>query len=341
MRHSPARPLWAAVLTLSAFGAGLASAQNVVEARSQKIEAALQEWANENKIEQYSLAVGYEGKIVHRAAKAQANGDSAPLASLSKAVTGACVMALESAGLLDRNDRLGKILGDEHALISGNSKSRVITITQLLTHTSGLRPDTTQGRIHNWKFARSNRIGKRAREGLANDANKGKAGAFFYNNSNYFILGAVIEHVTGKPYEKACPDVLPYLREMPTLRVSEKWLAIAPIGGWEASSADYLSFVMKSYGPGSGVQQNEWSLPAADIGRGAFYGPGVLYRKNRTRGHNVWHTGLLCNPDKKDDHGSFFAIWGTTWSVAVTFNKCTTFKQLIKLDQSLAKAALR
>jgi len=121
------------------------------------------------------------------------------IGSVTKQFTAAAILLLEQEGKLSVDDDLRKHLPDFP------TSGRVIRIEHLLTHTSGIRSYTDMPDF-----------GKRMREDMSVD----EAIALFrneplafepgekyaYNNSGYFLLGAIIEKASGKTYEA-------YLRE--------------------------------------------------------------------------------------------------------------------------------
>ncbi|MGE5430791.1 MAG: serine hydrolase, partial [Syntrophomonadaceae bacterium] len=81
-----------------------------------------------------------------------------------------------------------------------------ITIHMLLTHTSGIPSYTSQpefsGKISKMYYKPDDFI----KEQCSGDLQFEPGSKIVYNNSGYFILGAIIEHVTGLSYEKALRD---------------------------------------------------------------------------------------------------------------------------------------
>jgi CubicO group peptidase (beta-lactamase class C family) len=125
-----------------------------------------------------------------------------PILSITKTMTATAVLKLQEERKLSVRDRLSKYFAD---FPNGNK----ITLHHLLTHTSG---------IHNY----SDYVGiedsmityyPMAKERILNqitsqppDFPPGKG--YSYNNSGYYLLGLIIEKVTGKPYESVIREMI-------------------------------------------------------------------------------------------------------------------------------------
>ena len=118
------------------------------------------------------------------------------LGSVTKQFTSMLIMQLVEEGKLSLDDKLA----DRLPYYRKETGSKV-TIHQLLNHTSGI-PSYTD--IPNFMRDRS-RLPLPLRELVtthcSGDLGFEPGSKFAYNNSGYVILGAVIEHITGKTYE--------------------------------------------------------------------------------------------------------------------------------------------
>ncbi len=160
---------------------------------------------------------GGSGVIWEGAAGLTAGPGSAPMtadtpfevASITKAVTAATILRLVEDGRLSLDSRLGQVLpANEARGFDGR-----ITIRQLLSHTSGLPDYWTDGpkdRGGNNVFIQSfnsapnhtwvpPEILTYARQIPA----KRPGSSFHYSDTNYILLGRVIEHLTGQPLQTA------------------------------------------------------------------------------------------------------------------------------------------
>ena len=117
------------------------------------------------------------------------------LASVTKQFTGMCIMILSDKGLLDVNDKIGKY-------IEGIDHGNEITIHQLLTQTSGIDNNLyDQDAFSNIQSGESIvEIIEKLRKGKFELGYK--PGTYFsYCNINYYLLGYIIEKVSGLSYE--------------------------------------------------------------------------------------------------------------------------------------------
>jgi CubicO group peptidase (beta-lactamase class C family) len=116
------------------------------------------------------------------------------IGSVTKQFTAAAILLLEEAGKLSVQDDLRKHLPDYP------TRGRVITIEHLLTHTSGIRSYTDMpsfGENIRKDLAVDEVIALFKDEPLAFEPGE----KYAYNNSGYFLLGAIIEKASGKSYE--------------------------------------------------------------------------------------------------------------------------------------------
>jgi CubicO group peptidase (beta-lactamase class C family) len=111
------------------------------------------------------------------------------IASISKQFTAAAILKLEQEGRLKVEDPIGKFLGSVPA------DKAPITLHMLLTHTSGL-PDVL-GDDEYEPVSREVLV----RRALAADLVRVPGKRFWYSNAGYSLLAAVVEIVSGKPYE--------------------------------------------------------------------------------------------------------------------------------------------
>ena len=117
------------------------------------------------------------------------------LGSLTKQFTAALVMQLQQEGKLRVEDPVSKYLADTPA---GWAK---ITLANLLGHTSGIHNFTSEKDFGDWAASPHTHAEELARiEKPPLDFEPGSK--FQYSNSNYEVLGMVIEKVSGEPYEK-------------------------------------------------------------------------------------------------------------------------------------------
>jgi CubicO group peptidase (beta-lactamase class C family) len=128
------------------------------------------------------------------------------IASITKPVTVAAAMTLVDAGKLALDDPVEKYLPEFSEQTDTNSVHQVITIRQLMSHTSGLVPNPPTRRSawpiggpldDSWLEQKLSDIVQT----IAKSQLRFKPGTKFeYSNSALFVLGRVIEVVSGKAY---------------------------------------------------------------------------------------------------------------------------------------------
>ncbi len=124
--------------------------------------------------------------------------DQFGIGSVTKSVTAAQVMQLVEAGDLALDDPADQYLPTELGF-----DAKGATIRQLLSHRSGFRDpeedwDLENDRQHVWT---SSEVIKLTREPTSSVGS-----VFEYSNANYFLLGAIIEQVRGRPLAEVLRD---------------------------------------------------------------------------------------------------------------------------------------
>lgn len=116
------------------------------------------------------------------------------MASGGKMFTALCVAKLVEDKKLNFNDRITKYIEG----FSDKSKADKITIHHLLTHTSGVEQYWWGQKSD--AFSNATTINDHLKMVLAAGLKIEAGKEYEYNNSNYILLGAIIEKVTGKDY---------------------------------------------------------------------------------------------------------------------------------------------
>lgn len=200
------------------------------------------------------------------------------IASTTKLFTTALIMRLQAAGKLQLNDKISgflpaAVLNGLH-LYQGKEHAGNITIAHLLAHRSGL-PDYFQGKgpsgksiedelmaghDQGWTFEQAIACSKTMKPLFAPGA-KGKA---HYSDTNFQLLGRIIELVSGQSYAVYCeqqllallglkstylyqntrdtvPKVLYYKNK--ELHIPKAMASFGPDGSMVSTSADMLVFI--------------------------------------------------------------------------------------------------
>ena len=198
------KTLFAILLTLAFAGGGYA--QTVDKA---KLDQFFDRLAEKNKA-MGSLVITKDGKVLYTRAigYSQTNGtEKKPLtaanrfriASITKMFTAAMILQLVEEGKLKLTDTLDKFFPQ-----IPNAKK--ITIAQILSHRSGIpnvrRDQNSQGNVNTTPITKDEVLALivKATPDFEPDSKQS------YSNSGYFLLGLIIEKLTGKPYEEALKE---------------------------------------------------------------------------------------------------------------------------------------
>lgn len=165
----------------------------------------------------FALASPSRGWSWERTSDAASGRGQYFIASATKLYVTALAMQLRHEGLLDPSAPAAAYLDPQviagiHVLDGVDSSARV-TVAELLSHTSGIadyfeqrRHDgtTTIGRALDEDFSWSlDEVLRITREDLTPRFPPSSPGRAFYSDTNYQLLGAVVEAVTGTSYEEA------------------------------------------------------------------------------------------------------------------------------------------
>ena len=202
--------LFALLISAAALGQKpvAATGPNVLK---KELQAKLDEWHKGGKFpgatlgvvlangESFGLAVGYSD----RDAKTPMRPDDRMLAgSVGKTFAAATALQLVDEGKLNLDNKISKYFGKE-AWFSRLPNSADITVRQLMNHTSGLvryefketfTKDLTANPMKVW--TPEERLAYLFGEKAAFEAGKG----WDYSDTNYIVLGMIIEKVTGKKF---------------------------------------------------------------------------------------------------------------------------------------------
>ena len=173
------------------------------------------------------------------------------LGSITKQFTATLILQLIGEGKLSLETKLSDAL----PYYRKDTGAR-ITIHQLLNHTSGI-PSYT-GRPDFMRDVARDPYGVRefVEKFCSGDLEFEPGSRYAYNNSGYFLLGAIVEHLTGKSYEKVLAErvLVPlgmratgYDRSAPILEKRARGYSRGPAG---VTNADYLDMSLP-YAAGS------------------------------------------------------------------------------------------
>ncbi|MCY4179183.1 MAG: serine hydrolase [Litoreibacter sp.] len=293
--------------------------------RNDALTAAFEGWMAETGFTSGAIAVIEAGTPY-----AQGYGDTRPdqpvaLASLSKAITAACVAALDKNGVFDLDADIATLLDLPGA--AGR-------LSEFLTHSAGLAPDRTQGIPWHLDADRTPRHQIAAQTALAAPR---KSPDFRYSNENYAVLGAVLDAQTQTDYATGCARLVLAPSGIKSAALDPVWGPHGAWGGWSMSVRDYARFVQAWFGDGGGYAQDPLAWPHATLGNSRYYIMGAFHRPRR--GENLfWHAGQLCWNGAGD--GSYFASYGGDPVVVVSFKGCASDDAFQALSRALFQAGV-
>lgn len=332
------------------------------------METAFAAWKAKYKITTSSLVVynGTEYSFDANASKVTR------LASTSKAITAVCIGTLVRDRKLTFASPLISLipryfgqygygfLGYMPQQIADQQVARVaMPVAALLTHTSRMTFDTTQGNGNDLTKENNAIMLYGAFNRLL-----GYQGQYVYNNVNYTTLAMIIESMTGETYETYCKRAVLTPAGITTARLSASVRLLGGAGGWEMSPLDYMKFLNRYIGPrptAPVIPVQAWpGVSNLKYGESA-YGPGasvrtfpiVRYVTQWIGGvpvqvptvvpeYNFWHSGGVNLGTGKGSFGSYFVTYGVlnkAWFA--TFSPKPSDAAYAELDKVMGEAAAK
>ena len=123
------------------------------------------------------------------------------LGSITKQFTATLTLQLVEQGKIKLDAKLSDYLPDYRKDVGEK-----VTIHHLLTHTSGIPSYTSQPGFFENVSRNPYKVDEFVKKYASGDLEFEPGSKFSYNNSGYFLLGAIIEKVTGKSYEQALKE---------------------------------------------------------------------------------------------------------------------------------------
>ena len=154
------------------------------------------------------LVADADGVVVHQArglASLEQGAELGPddvfrIGSLTKPLTAVLVLSLVKEGRLRLEGSLGEYLPELYA----NTPASAVTVEQLLAHTSGLKDTPASYYDPFWRSAARQTFTPEAfAKAWIPPEISSPPGKWRYNNNGFYLLGLIVERVTGAPYADA------------------------------------------------------------------------------------------------------------------------------------------
>ncbi len=166
--------------------------------------------ANKYRLFNGSVLVAENGKVIYKKGLGLANMEwnipNTPdtrfrLGSITKQFTAALILQLVEQGKVKLDGRVTDYIPAYRKDIGEK-----VTVHQLLNHTSGIPSYTSLPGFFNDVSRNPFTVDDFIKKYASNNLEFEPGSKFSYNNSGYFLLGAIVEKVTGQTYEKALEE---------------------------------------------------------------------------------------------------------------------------------------
>jgi len=166
--------------------------------------------ANKYRLFNGSVLVAENGKVIYQKGFGLANMEwnipNTPqtrfrLGSITKQFTAALILQLVEQGKIKLDGKITDYLADYR-----KDTGEKVTVHQLLSHTSGIPSYTGLPGFRNDVSRNPYTVDDFVKKYASKDVEFEPGSKFSYNNSGYFLLGAIIEKVTGQTYEQVLKE---------------------------------------------------------------------------------------------------------------------------------------
>lgn len=193
------------LFVIALIGVSTAFAQN----KAQKIDALLRAYYDYGQLNG-AVLVAENGKVIYKKGFGMANMEweipiqtdtKFRIGSVTKQFTAALILQLVEEGKIRLDGKLTDYLPDYR-----KDTGERVTIHQLLNHTSGIPSYTGLPGFFQNESRNPYGVKDFVKKFASGDLEFEPGSKFSYNNSGYFLLGAIIEQVTGKPYARVLQE---------------------------------------------------------------------------------------------------------------------------------------
>jgi len=183
--------------------------QHTAQEKAAKIDEVMRA-ANKYRLFNGSVLVAENGKVIYKKglglAQMEWNIPNTPdtrfrLGSITKQFTAALILQLVEQGKVKLDGKVSDYLPAYRKDIGEK-----VTVHQLLNHTSGIPSYTSLAGFFNDVSRNPFTVDDFIKKYASNNLEFEPGSKFSYNNSGYFLLGAIVEKVTGQTYEKALKE---------------------------------------------------------------------------------------------------------------------------------------
>ncbi|MDQ3473877.1 MAG: serine hydrolase [Acidobacteriota bacterium] len=197
-----------ALLVFISQGGALAQ-QQAAKTKSAKIDEVMN-LANKYRLFNGSVLVAENGKVIYKKGVGLANMEwnipNTPetkfrLGSITKQFTATLILQLVDQGKVKLDGKISDYLPDYRKDVGDK-----VTVHQLLNHTSGIPSYTGLPGFFQDVSRNPFKVDDFVKKYASKDLEFEPGSKFSYNNSGYFLLGAIIEKVTGKTYEQVLKE---------------------------------------------------------------------------------------------------------------------------------------
>jgi CubicO group peptidase (beta-lactamase class C family) len=341
--------VWIGFLIVLAWTYGARTAESSValqqpvesDAQALRMEKAFTEWVNKNSVANANLVVVRDSAVILKVGLGKsATSKAVGVASLSKAITGVCIIKLVEAHKLAFDTALGALLTASFKKHPPKDvRARDITIGQLLTHASGITNDPSQGIAFNqFQPFGSPSMDKQFEVALAVPLGSLPGAGYFYNNMNYAALGVVIESVTGESYGEYCGREVLKSVGVNDATLKWEWASRGAYGGWKISPEGYAKF-LDYFDPSKKLLDTPSAAwPKILTPGGSGYSVGINTRRNNT---DIFHFGDFNWTNPPASYGAYFDMWHQGIRFVVTYSPNISHAVVEELDAALYRAAFQ
>ena len=214
-----------------------------------------------------TYAIKYKGEIWKGSSGNIEEDQQYFIASTTKLFTTAIIFHLQAEGKLSIDDKISDYFDDAIleglCVYKGKDHSGMITIRHLLSHTSGipdyfqgkdengksLEDELMRGKDRNWPFEEAIERSKSIKVTFA----PGSRGKALYSDTNFQLLGRIIELVNKEKYASVCRDLIFSPLNLKNTYVYEDSNDKRPLNLYFKNELLIIPKAMASFGPDGGI----------------------------------------------------------------------------------------